>query len=358
MSNWRAQRFPSAHPAAALAWRVLAIVLALVISGTILALLGSKPLDLGYEVLQGSFGSEFGLEDLGLLTTPLILTGLAVAVTQRVGIWNIGAEGQFYMGAFCTAAVGLFFDGPWVVMITAMAIAGVVGGALWILVPALARAYADVNELITTLLLNFVATLLVYWVATGPWHEQGVMTLGSTRRISYAMPEFYDTVHWGLPLAIATAVAMAVILTFTKWGYEVRISGANPHAAHYAGIPIRRRIIAAMLISGGIAGVAGMLEVAGTVHRLQGGIANNFGYVGIMVAVLARGSCIGVLATAVMMAVILNSGIILHTRGVFISTVVAVTGLILLLTAIADEFAHYRLVRTDRKPEGGKQWTS
>jgi general nucleoside transport system permease protein len=354
MSRWRLQRFPSAHPATAFAWRVIAIVLALVISGSTLAAMGSKPLSLGYEVLKSSFGSEFGLEDLALIVTPLILTGLAVAVTMRVGIWNIGAEGQFYMGAFCTGAVGLFLDGPWIVMITAMAVAGILGGALWILVPALARAYADVNELITTLLLNFVATLLVYYVATGPWHEQGVMTLGSTRRISYAIPEFYDTVHYGLLLAIVAAIAMAGVLTFTKWGYEVRVSGANANAALYAGIPIRRRIIVAMLISGAIAGAAGMLEVAGTVHRLQGGIANNYGYVGIMVAVLARGSCLGVLATAVMMAVILNSGIVLQTRGVFISTVVAVTGLILLLTAIGDEFAHYRITRTDRKFEGGK----
>ena len=120
------------------------------------------------------------------------------------------------------------------------------------------------------------------------------MTLGSTRRIPYALPELYGSVHWGLPLAILTAIVMAAVLAFTKWGYEVRLSGANPHAARYAGIPVRRRIIVAMLISGGIAGAAGMLEVAGTVHRLQGGISNNFGYLGIMVAVLARGSCLGV----------------------------------------------------------------
>lgn len=354
MNGWRAQRFPSAHPAAALFWRGVAFALSLVISAAILALKGSKPLSLGYQVLEGSFGSIFDLEDLALLVTPLILTGLAVAVALRAGIWNIGAEGQLYMGAFCTAAVGLFLDGPWIVMISAMVVAGILGGALWILVPALARAYAQVNELITTLLLNFVATLLVYYVATGPWHEQSTMTLGSTPRIAYEMPEFYDAVHYGFPLAIVLAVVMAGLLTFTKWGYEVRISGANPHAAYYAGIPIRRRIIVAMLLSGAIAGAAGMLEVAGTVHRLQGGIANNFGYVGIMVAVLARGSCLGVLATAVMMAVILNAGIILQTQGVFISTVLAITGLILLLTAIGDEFSYYRFVRTDPKLDGKK----
>ena len=344
--TWRVQRFPSASPSASIASRVLALAAALAVSGIVLAFAGSNPFSLGYQVIEGTFGSGFGLEDLALLITPLIFTGLAVAVTQRIGIWNIGAEGQFYMGAFGTAAVGLFLDGPNVLILGLMIVAGIAGGALWILVPALARAYADVNELITTLLLNFVASLLVYWVATGPWHESGVMTLGSTRRIAYAIPDFYDTVHWGFPIAILTALGMAAVLALTKWGYEVRVSGANPTAARYAGIPVKRRIVVAMLISGAIAGAAGMFEVAGTVHRLQGGISNNFGYLGIMVAVMARGSCVGVIGTAALMAVILNSGIILQTQGVFISTIVAVTGLILLFTAIGDEFAHYRWVRT------------
>ena len=119
--------------------------------------------------------------------------------------------------------------------------------------------------------------------------------------------------------------------TFTRWGYEVRLSGANPEAARYAGIPVRRRIIAVMLLSGALAGIAGMLEVAGTVHRLQGGISNNFGYVGIMVAILARGSCLGVIAAAALMAVILNAGIVLQTKGITTNTVLALTGLILLL---------------------------
>jgi general nucleoside transport system permease protein len=344
--TWRVQRFVSAPPSAAIGFRVLALVSVLAISGAALALKGSNPLSLGYQVIQDTFGSSFGLEDLALLVTPLIFTGLAVAVTQRIGIWNIGAEGQFYMGAFFTAAVGLFIDGPAPLILVLMIVAGLAGGALWILVPALARAYANVNELITTLLLNFVASLLVYWVASGPWHESGLMTLGSTRRIAYEMPEFYDTVHWGFPIAILTALGMAAVLAFTTWGYEVRICGANPTAARYAGIPVRRRIIVAMLVSGAIAGAAGMFEVAGTVHRLQGGISNNFGNLGIMVAVMARGSCVGVIATAALMAVILNSGIILQTQGVFTSTIVAVTGLILLFTAVGDEFAHYRLVRT------------
>ncbi|WP_432284220.1 ABC transporter permease [Aminobacter sp. BA135] len=346
--SWRLQRFPSPRPSVAFAVRVIAILLALIVGGLVVAVSGLDPLTLGGQVVKSTFGSSFGLEDLGLLATPLILTGLAVMITRRIGLWNIGAEGQFYAGALAAAALGLFVQGPAWLMLPAMFLAGVAGGMAWIAIPTLARAFVGVNELITTLLLNFVATLLVYYVATGPWRDRGAGTLGSTPRIPYEMPELWGMVHWGFAIAVALTVLVAAVLSFTRWGYEVRISGANPENALYAGIPVRRRIIVVMLLSGAIAGIAGMLEVAGTVHRLQGGISNNFGYLGIIVAVLARTSCLGVLAAAALMAFILNAGIILQTQGLTTSAIVALTGLVLMFTAIGDEFAHYRLVRTDR----------
>ncbi len=343
----RIQRFPSARPAVAFAARAVAIVLALVTAGLVLAAGGAQPLKLAAQVITSTFGSGFGLEDIGLLVTPLILTGLAVAVALRIGAWNIGAEGQFYAGAFAATGVALFIPGPSVVMLPVMFAAGALGGLIWILIPTLAHAYADVSELITTLLLNFVATLLVYYVSTGPWLDPGGHALGTTARVTHEVPEFWGAVHWGFPIAVVLTVIVAGLLSFTRWGYEVRIAGSNPQAAKYAGMPFRRHLIVVMLLSGAIAGIAGMLEVAGTVHRLQGGISNNFGYLGIMVAVLARGSCIGVLAGAALMAIILNSGIILQTQGLTTSAVLAITGLILFFTAIGDELAHYKIIRTE-----------
>jgi ABC-type uncharacterized transport system permease subunit len=344
---FRIQRVPSAQPAVALAARAAAIILALIVAGLVLAANGANPIRLATQVVSSTFGSSFGLEDVGLLVTPLILTGLSVAVALRIGAWNIGAEGQFYAGAFAATGVALFVPGPTIVMLPLMFVAGALGGLIWILVPTLARAYADVSELITTLLLNFVATLLVYWMATGPWLDPSGHALATTARLPHDVPEFWGIVHWGFPLAIVLTVAIAAVLNYTRWGYEVRIAGSNPNAAKYAGMPFRRHLIIVMLLSGAIAGVAGMLEVAGTVHRLQGGISNNFGYLGIMVAVLARGSALGVLAGAALMGIILNSGIILQTQGVNVSTVLAITGLILFFTAIGDEFAHYRITRTE-----------
>lgn len=346
MSTYRLQRLPAASPAVSLAARLISVVLALVTAGVILAIVGMDPLALGAKVISSTFGSSFGMADLALLFSPLIYCGLAVAIGLRIGVWNIGAEGQFNLGAFAATGVALFIPGPPALILPLMAVAGMAGGALWILIPTLARAYADVSELITTLLMNFIATLLVYYVATGPWLDPSGMALATTSRLPVSVPEVWDIVHWGLPVGIGLAVVLAIVFNYTKWGYEVRIGGSNSGNARYAGMPVRRHLITVMLLSGAIAGLGGMMEVAGTVHRLQGGISNNFGYIGIMVAVLARAAPLGVIFTAFLMAVILNGGIILQPQGLTTQTVLAVTGLILFYAAIGDEFARYRITRS------------
>ncbi len=346
VASFRIQRHPTPRKVTTLAARTSAVALALLTAGAALALTGASPWALVREVVADTVGSSFGLEDLGLLVSPLLLTGLSVWVALRIGAWNIGAEGQFNAGALAAAGVGLYVPGSTLFLLPLMLLAAIGGGVLWIAGPALARAYAGVSELITTLLLNFVAALLVYWLATGPWLDPGGRALGSTARIVHEIPEFWGSVHWGLPAALFLAVILGAVLNFTRWGYEIRLCGANPQAARYAGIPVRRRLVVVMLTSGALAGTAGMFEVAGTVHHLQGGISNNFGYLGIMVAVLARRSTLGVVAGAVFMALLLDSGTVLATRGVDVSIVLAVTGLVLLYTAIGDEVAHYRIVRT------------
>jgi simple sugar transport system permease protein len=347
--SYRLQRRPAAPAGLAFAARVASVVLALFTAGLVVAAAGMDPLALGARVLRSTFGSTFGLEDFALVLSPLIWCGLAVAVALRIGAWNIGAEGQFLLGAFAAAGVGLFVPAPGWLLLPLMIAAGAVAGALWILVPTLARAYADVSELITTLLLNFVALLLVYWVATGPWLDPSGHALATTARLPAAIPPAIGFVHWGLPAGVILALALAVLFSVTRWGYEVRIGGANMGAALYAGMPVRRHLIVVMLMSGAIAGLGGVMEVAGTVGRLQGGISNNYGYIGIMVAVLARAAPLGVLASAFLMAVILNGGIILQTQGLTTHTVLAVTGLILLYAAIGDELAKYRVIRTARR---------
>jgi simple sugar transport system permease protein len=143
---------------------------------------------------------------------------------------------------------------------------------------------------------------------------------------------------------------MSVLFAYTAWGYQVRLSGSNANAARYAGIPVKRRLLQVMLLSGGLAGLAGMLEVAGSVHRLQGGMSNNYGYVGVMVAVLAGGSPLPVLPAALLMAFILNAGTVLRAYAVSNYDVLALTGLILLFTAMGERLAYFRLRRAIRAP--------
>ena len=348
----RFQRVASISPFTVVATRVAAVVAALVIGGAAFGAAGFDVPMLASNVVTSSLGTEFGLEDLGLLFSPLILTGLAAAVTLRIGLWNIGGEGQFYAGAVAATVVGLNFDGNPAAMLVILLLAGFAGGALWILIPALARAYLAIDEIITTLLLNFVALLGVNYLCTGPMRDATQAVTSASGRVPYEMPELAGDLHWGLVVAIGLVIVMALVLAYTGWGYEVRVAGANRHAAHYAGVPVRKRLMQVMLLSGGIAGIGGMLEIVGTVHRLQGGISNNFGYLGVMVAVLAGGLPIGVLPAALLMAMILNGGIVLQAYGVSTYEVLALTGLVLLFIAVGEQLAYYRPATLRPRPAG------
>ena len=341
----RLQRVAAIGPWTIVAARVASVLAALLVGGALFALAGYDVPTLAGSVVSSSLGSMFGLEDLGLLLSPLIMTGLAAAVALRIGLWNIGGEGQFYAGAIAATLTGLGVHGKPAAMLVLMAASGFIGGAAWILVPALARAWLAIDEIITTLLLNFVAVLLVNYLCTGPMRDPAQAVTSATTRIPYDIPPLLDDLHWGLGVAVALVAIMALLFAFTTWGYEVRLAGANRHAARYAGIPVRRRLLQVLLLSGGLAGIAGMLEVVGTVHRLQGGISNNYGYLGVIIAVLAGGVPLGVIPAALLMALLLNAGTVLQSYGVSNYEVLALTGLVLLFTAVGERVAYYRLPR-------------
>jgi general nucleoside transport system permease protein len=343
--RWELRRTPEATRAAAMAWRLVAIVMSLLVASIVLVSIGDDPLAMSASVLSSTFGTTDGWQDLGLLFSPLLLTGLAVAICLRMGIWNIGADGQFYMGAWAATAVGLSMKGSSLLVLPLMFLAGAIAGALWILVPALARIYGQVNEIITTLLLNFVAALLVYYFAIGPWRDRGAAVISATPRVPYDLPNLFASLHCGALIGIILAGVAAIIYRYTRWGYEIDFCGANPEAARYAGVPIVRRMLAVMLVSGGLAGVAGMIELAGTVHRLQGGISNQYGYLGVVIAVLVNGSPLGVIWSALLFALLLQAGVVLQTQGLSVNAIVALTGLILLFAALGEVASRIRLIR-------------
>jgi ABC-type uncharacterized transport system permease subunit len=287
-------------PALALAGTVaIAMLLALAAGANPFAVLGL--------ILQGAAGSKFALLETLNRATPLIFTGLAVAVAFRAKLWNIGAEAQLYLGAVVTVALGTGVLGlPAALMIPVLMVASILAGALMLLGPAWAKMRLGVDEVVTTLLLNFVVLLFVSYLLEGPMKDpMGMGWPKSERLVAEArLPRIVDglRLHWGFGIALICAVFVWVMQTRTTLGYEIRAVGLNRQAAAFAGIPVTPVVIKTALISGGLAGLAGFSEVAGLKGSLTLDLSPGFGYTGIIVAMLALLNPLGVVVSALFVA--------------------------------------------------------
>lgn len=327
--------------------RVAAVLLALLVGVVVFWAAGLSAVD-GYRTMwTGAFGGADAFAETLVATVPLIFTGLAVALAGRMLLWNIGAEGQFYMGAVFASALALWFpDWPRPLLLTAMVLAGAAGGALWALGPGLLRAKFAVNEIITTLMLNYVAILYVDYLVHGSWKDPGSLGFPLSKPFSpnATLPAFFGTrLHLGFLLAVVAAVALWLVLRGTKWGYEIRLIGESEGAARYGGMPVVRNVVLVMMVSGAMAGIAGMTEVSGIVHRIQPTISPGYGYTGIIVATLGGFSPLGVLLTAFLFGALQVGGYTLQTVGVTRSVVGVLQGAILFIALGAEFLARYRV---------------
>lgn len=326
---------------------ILSIVAALVVGAIFLKATGHNPFEAYALMFNGAFGSSYGLSETIVKAIPLMLTGLGVSIAFRMLLWNIGAEGQLYMGAFAASWVALFApDLPGFVMLSLMFIAGFLGGALWGLLPAIPRAFLGVNETITTLMLNYVAILWVSYLVYGPWKDpQGFnFPLTAPFRESATLPTFGDSrVHLGLIFALAAVVIIYIVLKYTRWGYEIKISGESRNAARYAGMNIGRNILLVMFLSGGLAGLAGMAEVSGIIHRLQHGISTGYGYTAIIIAWLSKLNPWAIIIVSFLLGGLLVGGFSIQTSGIPSATVFMLQGLILFFVLGGEIFTRYRL---------------
>jgi simple sugar transport system permease protein len=278
---------------------------ALAVSAVISVIVGANPLEAYGAMLQGSAGGVGSLATTAVRTTPLLLTGLSVALSFRAGVFNVGAEGQLYAGAALATVVALLPIGlPPLLHVPLTLAAGFVGGALWALVPALLRAYRGVSEVVTTLMLNFVGIQLVSYLVdpiTGPLGERGASYAQSpTIPHSAELPILIrgTSLHAGLLIGVALAAGLFVLLKYTPIGFRLRMLGGNPVAARFAGLSSSREIVIVMLLSGGIAGLAGAAEIMGLRHRLYDRFSPGYGYDGIAVALLAASNPLAVLVSA------------------------------------------------------------
>jgi len=314
------------RPASMIAGRRLsrALVIALVALAVFALLLladGKDPLRAYSDTLIYVFGNTYGFSELLVRMAPLLLTSVAVALPSRLGLINVGGEGQLYMGAWLATAGALgFSDLPAWQLLPLMTAMGFAGGALWALLPGILRAAKVVNETISTLLLNYVAPLIVSFFIFGPWRsaESSAYPQSPAFVAAARLPSLGDTrIHLGLLYGIVCLALYGLALSRTRWGLEVRAIGGNPEASLRLGIPVRTYMIAAMAVAGGIAGMAGMAEVSAIQGRLVGELSPGYGYVGFLVSWLAGGSALGILLMAFLFAVVSSIGDILQiTQGV------------------------------------------
>jgi simple sugar transport system permease protein len=332
---------------------ILSLLLALILGGILLAAAGANPLVTYKAMLLGAFGSYYAVSETFVKAIPLMLTGLGVSLAFRMLFWNIGAEGQLAMGGFAAAGFALFLAPalPAWLGLPGVIVAGFVGGALWGLVPAALKAFVGVNEIITTLMMNYIAILWVEHLFYGPWKDPRGYGFPGTAEFAEAtwLPRFFGTrVHLGLVIAVVAALFVWVVLARTKWGYEIRVIGENPTAARYAGISRARNILLVMLLSAGLAGLAGMAEVAGISHRLQKGLTVGYGYTAIIVAWLAKLNPWGVLLVAVLLAGLLVGGDQIQiTMGLPAAVALVLQGIILFLVLGGEILTQYR-IRVER----------
>lgn len=284
-----------------------AILLALVLAALPLALAGADVLAAYAGILAGSLGSSFAVTETLTRATPLILTGLAAAVAFRARLWNIGAEGQLYLGAVAAVALGSgLLALPPMLLVPAVLLGGAVAGALLMLGPTWLKLRLGVDEVVTTLLLNFVVLLFVGLLLEGPMQDPMSMGWPQSAPVldEAQLPRLVarTRLHAGLLIAVAMAVLLWFYLERTVWGFETRAVGANAAAATYAGMPVAAVFLRTGLVSGALAGLAGALEVAGLKGYLTGDLSPGFGYTGIVVAMLAQLNPLGVVVSAVFVA--------------------------------------------------------
>ncbi|MFN2152689.1 MAG: ABC transporter permease, partial [Anaerolineales bacterium] len=314
---------------------------------------GGSPWAAYTHIARYSFGSVGVLSDTLVKATPLILVGLACSLAFRMRLWNIGAEGQFFLGAWGASMIVLApvlpEDAPKWLFIIVMIISGFVFGALWGFVPGLLKAKFNVNEIITTLMMNYIAIEFVNYFIYAVWSEGGFQMSRMFQRNAW-LPRLSDyaerfpklsglTTHLGLLFAIVAAFILWWVINKSRWGYEIRLIGDNPEAAKYAGINIAKNVILVMLVSGGLAGLAGMSEISGVVHRLQGAISPGYGYTGIIIAWLAKLNPLGVIVVSILFGALILAGREVQPSGI----PTLIQGVIMVSLIASDYFLRNRV---------------
>jgi general nucleoside transport system permease protein len=289
---------------------LIAILVAFAITAVFLLLVGRDPLAVYSGIYQGAFGDQFSFSETLVASTPIMLCALAVAIAQWLGLMNVGAEGQLYLGAIGASFVALncHCSENWQ-LLPLMLLGAAICGAVWSFIPAVLRVTIGVSEVIVTLLMNYIALLLVEFLIHGPWQDPNNVSWPQTAAFPAAaeLPHFFATrVHLGIIFGIGIALLLAALLPMTKIGFISRVIGSNPDAAQYAHYKVKHYQIWAMIISGAVAALAGFSQVSAIEGRLRSGLSPGYGYTGFLACWLARHNPIAVIIVSVLIGGLLS----------------------------------------------------
>lgn len=348
---------------------LLAALAAAVIGAMVLMAVGASPADTYTTIFTGPFEDKFGITEVLVRAVPLSLVGLGIAISFRSGILNIGAEGQILVGILASTAVALAFPAsPKLILLPMMLLAGALGGAFWGGIAGFLKAKLGVNEILSTVMLNYIAAQFYTFLLRGPMIDPNELQTGSGTPQSMRLPKaaWLDRIvpetrlHAGLILAVVLAVCVYILLWRTTWGYRLRAAGAEEKAARYAGVHVERSLLTAMLLAGAFAGLAGAVEVAGVHHRAIEGISSGYGFSGIVVALFGGLHPAGIVPAAAFFGVLLvGADMTQRSAGVPANMILVLQGVVILAIVSAkmyinNAYALERFAKLFRKKEAAK----
>jgi len=339
-----------ASPGKAAAVMTLSMIAALTTAGIIFTIYGLNPWTSLELIMTRTLGTVHGWSEVVRRATPVLLIGLGMLVAAEAQFWNLGADGQLLIGAVAASGIALYSGLPGFLLLPTMFAVAIIGASCWALVPTLLKAKLGINEIITGLMMNYLAANLVDYLIQGPWRGDSAMGFAYTNIFSTAgwLPLIHGTrICWVMTLVgLVGAVIFHVLLFYTPVGFRIRVFGQSPAAARYAGISAARILVVVALAAGGMAGVAGTGEIAGVHHKLLGPdqITNGFGFTAVIAAMLARGKPLYLIPSSLLLGMILASGdvvtVVLHLPMAIIGIF---TGLILYFLICGEFFLRYRL---------------
>jgi len=331
---------------------LIAVALTVLAGFVLFALMGYDPFETLYHFFIAPISTRYGLAELMVKATPLVLIGVGLSIGFRAGVWNIGAEGQLTLGAIFGGGLAIWFhESDSMLLLPMMLVLGAIGGALWAGIPALLKTRFNVNEILTSLMLTYVATLLLSALVHGPWRDPDGFNFPESRLFPDAgiMPLILDgtRLHLGALLALAAVLGAWFMLARTLIGFQIKVVGQAPRAAGFAGFSSKRMIWFSMLLSGGLAGLAGLGEVAGPIGQLIPTISPGYGFTAIIVAFLGRLHPLGVLFAGLLMALSYLGG---ENAQIAVGLPTAATGvfqgMLLFFVLASDVLIRYRLAWT------------